>query len=189
MNIFPAGKIAMVGNGPGELGQGRGAEIDSHETVIRCNNYQLAGYEADYGARVTHWATTLHQAVHWREPSRFQRIYVTLPLFNLDFLRRHRRYYPGALDFNRAAELVGQAAFIPFAIYETVGRVSCGITLLYWLYRERGWSLADVDVYGFSFFDPAQRMHYFDPAAPSDCQHNPETELAIYNHMREGSLK
>ena len=190
MSIFPEGKIAVVGNGPCELGQGRGAEIDAHPTVIRCNNFVLAGYEADYGARATHWATAgFFPAVAWRDPAAFAGIYVTLPWFALEFHARHRRHYAAAVDLNALAALAPRAAFLPLAFYETLGRMSCGITLLYWLYRERGWSLADVDVYGFSFFDPAQGMHYFSAAEPVSGGHDPVTELAVYNHLREGSVK
>ena len=51
-----AGKtIAVVGNGPQQLGQGTGAEIEARDLVIRFNNFRLAGFEADYGKRTDIW--------------------------------------------------------------------------------------------------------------------------------------
>lgn len=50
----PYKSIAVVGNGPCELGQCRGYEIDEHDYVIRFNNYKIDGYQEDYGSKTTH---------------------------------------------------------------------------------------------------------------------------------------
>ena len=47
--------IALVGNGPSEVGKGKGPEIDAHDIVIRMNNYQTAGFEQDYGYKTDIW--------------------------------------------------------------------------------------------------------------------------------------
>ena len=47
--------IAVVGNGPSEIGKGKGAEIGSHDIVIRINNYQIEGFEQDYGTKTDIW--------------------------------------------------------------------------------------------------------------------------------------
>lgn len=49
------GSIAVVGNG--ELCRDFGSFIDSHDVVIRFNGFQIQGYEARCGRRVTHWCT------------------------------------------------------------------------------------------------------------------------------------
>lgn len=46
-----ARRVALVGNGPGLLGAGRGAEIDAQDLVVRCNFPPVAGREADVGWR------------------------------------------------------------------------------------------------------------------------------------------
>lgn len=48
--------IAIVGNGPSELYTNHGKDIDSHDIVIRMNNYRIDGYENDYGSRCDIWA-------------------------------------------------------------------------------------------------------------------------------------
>ena len=47
--------IAIVGNGPSELGSNHGKEIDNHDLVIRMNNYQIDGFEKDYGKKTDIW--------------------------------------------------------------------------------------------------------------------------------------
>jgi len=45
--------IAIVGNGPYELGKGKGKEIDAHDIVLRCNCYNISEeYNIDYGKKV-----------------------------------------------------------------------------------------------------------------------------------------
>lgn len=50
--------IALVANGPQELGRGRGKEIDAHDVVIRINQASVnAKYSADYGTKTTVWCS------------------------------------------------------------------------------------------------------------------------------------
>jgi hypothetical protein len=52
---FEGKTIAVVGNGPSELGKNKGAEIDGHDIVVRFNNYQTTGFEEDYGSKTDVW--------------------------------------------------------------------------------------------------------------------------------------
>lgn len=53
---FIKGKtVAIVGNGPSEIGKNKGKEIDAHDIVIRFNNYKIEGFEKDYGERTDIW--------------------------------------------------------------------------------------------------------------------------------------
>lgn len=54
-NLIKDKTVAIVGNGPSELGKNCGKEIDSHDVVIRINNYQISGYEKDYGSKTDIW--------------------------------------------------------------------------------------------------------------------------------------
>ncbi|ELV06260.1 glycosyltransferase family 29 protein [Brachyspira hampsonii] len=59
-NIIKQNKtIAVVGNGPQELGKGKGEEIDGHDIVIRFNNFNNVGIEKDYGTKVDIWFPNL----------------------------------------------------------------------------------------------------------------------------------
>lgn len=51
--------IAIVGNSPCELGKNKGMEIDSHDVVIRFNNFSIdEKYINDYGKKTNVWALT-----------------------------------------------------------------------------------------------------------------------------------
>lgn len=48
-------RVAIVGNGPQEIGKGRGKEIDSYDIIVRFNNFNLDGFEEDYGSKTDVW--------------------------------------------------------------------------------------------------------------------------------------
>ena len=48
--------IAVVGNGPSEVGKGHGEEIDKHDIVIRFNEFHIEGdFAKDYGIKTDVW--------------------------------------------------------------------------------------------------------------------------------------
>jgi hypothetical protein len=53
--VIKGKSVAIVGNGPSEIGKGKGTEIDSHDIVIRFNNYKTIGFEKDYGSKTDIW--------------------------------------------------------------------------------------------------------------------------------------
>lgn len=55
--------IAVVGNGPM---MGRGAEIDSHPSILRFNNFVIEGYESHVGTKTTAWCTNCWKDVRKR---------------------------------------------------------------------------------------------------------------------------
>jgi hypothetical protein len=191
MNNFPPGRIAVVGNGPSELGRGRGSEIDDHGTIIRLNNYRLGPeHTRDYGERCTHWATTLLADIDHRDPGAHDATYLVLPLLDARWWSRHARHYPPKPQVARAAALAqdGRLRQVPLGWYEALGRASAGVTLLYWLYRERGWSLDGVSLYGFSHFSPSCPHHYWDPTRPADPTHARDREALLVSRMLTGDL-
>ncbi len=58
-NLFSGNtSLAVVGNGPYELGSGNGTAIDAHDLVLRFNWRPSQGdYTADYGGKTDIWAT------------------------------------------------------------------------------------------------------------------------------------
>lgn len=55
-NYLKNKKVAVVGNGPCEIGKNKGKEIDSHDVVLRFNDYSTnSEFEQDYGKKLDIW--------------------------------------------------------------------------------------------------------------------------------------
>lgn len=57
--IKNAKSIAIVGSGPQQINKNTGKEIDSHDVVIRCNNFSGPEFEKDYGKKIDIWAKAI----------------------------------------------------------------------------------------------------------------------------------
>ena len=68
--------VAVVGNGPSQLGKGTGPEIDRHDIVIRFNTYTIdETFCSDYGTKISIWAPIRrHFTCANHDKSRYQMI-------------------------------------------------------------------------------------------------------------------
>ena len=141
--------IAIVGNGPSEIGKNKGCEIDAHDIVIRFNNFHTKNYENDYGKKTDVWVKcTSDDIKHHRSDinSNTQIIYETdfihheLPdnyIEAMDYdIKHHRAYFLG-LD---------EHLDIRNKFYQNP---STGIVIFSYIYKILG-NLKKVDLYGFS---------------------------------------
>lgn len=55
IDYFSNKKVAIVGNGPSEIGKSKGTLIDDHDVVVRFNNYVIEPFSDDYGKRTDVW--------------------------------------------------------------------------------------------------------------------------------------
>ena len=55
INMLEGKSVAIIGNGPSALGRRHGDFIDEHDIVIRFNNYQIDGFDDDYGKKTNIW--------------------------------------------------------------------------------------------------------------------------------------
>jgi hypothetical protein len=183
--------IAIVGNGPNEIGRGKGAEIDSHDVVVRCNNYEISdAYREDYGVKTTHWIYNGYPDVRARDISMYCHTYCTTPVFDerfiLNMAPQEEHDWP---DWKQIARYMrtGNMSLIPWAVIDRVLIRSAGILFLAWLYFDRlpDPNLNGVDTYGFSFFEAPQH-HYWSDEPDAILAHSPEAEKALYSAMRYG---
>lgn len=155
--------IAIVGNGPSEIGKSNGKEIDSHDIVIRFNNYRTDGFETDYGSKTDIWARgsggndvidrkQKYQLVTWEaDYSHWRVLYDYLDIM-------YRQVKGGQLIYNFDYDChlsLRNASGIDFP--------TTGLVLIWDIYQKLG-SLDNVDFYGFSFCqDMPDRYatHYF----------------------------
>ena len=176
--------IAVVGNGPGNLGTGLGAEIDAHDIVIRFNNHP-AGYEADYGSRTDIWVRGAHRDVADRTALDAGRLVV----WEMDVFR-------GVLEVPAHADILYRDALLSpdrLTHIDTGGKrqlrersglllPTSGAQVLFLLHEVLG-SLENVDVYGFSTITGGDRGHYFDERGDMGERHDAEQEGAFLRSL------
>ncbi|MGC5168495.1 glycosyltransferase family 29 protein [Luteimicrobium sp. DT211] len=173
--------IAVVGNGPGCLGAGRGPEIDAHDLVVRFNNHP-SGYEADYGARTDVWVRGAHKDVRDRpEIEELQ-----LVLWEMDFFRNLLEVPEHGDILQRDTQFSPEkVTHVPTAAKQSLRDASglllptSGAQLLWMLHQARG-GLDGVDVYGFSTIDGSEELgHYFDGLGDMGHRHDADGEGAF----------
>lgn len=163
--------IAIVGNSGCEIGKNKGKEIDSHDIVIRFNNYP-EGYENDYGSKTNVWVHSCDpEIVYNRDISSFDFV-----LWRYNFFTRNiKSFFQEELYSNiknhpekiisLSEELVGTSKFMDIKIPTT------GAVLTY-IFIKRFNSLKNVDFYGFSFLENLDDMtHYYDNMCSIAAEH------------------
>ena len=153
-----AKSLALVGNAPALIGSGDGAGIDARDCVIRINDFQTDGFEADVGGRTSLWYSAAARTARPRNMLTatptwvYQEKSYELPLIG-DFSR---------LRLGRELDLP-DACLLPPDIHYLSSRLICpwptsGLRLIGLLefLVQRPYAL-----YGFEFFRE-QRMHYYE---------------------------
>ena len=161
--ILEGKSVAVVGNGPSELGKSKGREIDSHDIVIRFNNYAVDGYENDYGTKTNIWVRggspqvedrskyIKYLAILW-EPD-YE--HFSICFNNLDILYRDVQNGVICSNFDYKTHL---------ALRNAIGMhfsPTTGLLCIHWLLSL---NLKKLDFYGFSFLDEfsPSRVHYYE---------------------------
>ncbi len=156
--------VAVVGNGPSEIGKGKGSEIDSHDIVIRINNYQTEGFEQDYGSKTDIWVRgfggedlkdyTLNNNYLF---AGITGDYFHIPLFwEFQLERIYRDLYSEILTAYISPDHYRRL------LYEFEGDPTTGLSLIYTLLDLT--PRKNVDFYGFSCFEDefaGYATHYF----------------------------
>lgn len=165
---FPDGRIALIGNSACEVGLGKGGEIDAHDHVFRFNNFELSN-AVDYGKKTTGWITSFWYDIQPRNLDEFRHIYCPLPLTDVLWFQKYHSMYGHGHNLPLAHQSRDKTEFIPFEYFEWLRMLaqhpSTGLSFIYWLWAEN--KLADVDIYGFAFFDESVAHHYYE-----DVRHN-----------------
>lgn len=172
------GAFCVVGNGPSELGRGRGGTIDLHKVVIRINAYDLSHPE-DYGSKQSVWVRVPNEeasADHARNNS-----YFIIASNQFEYKRSETDKYclhPYLLEM--------KITTIPPAVFqELIARLNClpstGLALLYWIYTLTG-PIPREQIYGFSHVEQLDdfRTHYYKDAEERTIhQHAWDKEIVV----------
>lgn len=166
--------IAVVGNGPSEIGKGKGAEIDAHDIVIRMNNYKTEGYEQDYGSKTDIWvrgaggddvldytSVSNYKACVWAVSHKnFMVHFDNLELLNRDL--KNPNILIIDLPFDNLNSLKKESG-ITFP--------STGLGFIYYMMKKC--SAKQVDFYGFSFLEEnfaGYATHYFNDRSEDEAR-------------------
>lgn len=131
LSDFIGKTVAVVGNGV--FKEKKGEEIDSHDVVVRINNFVIDGYEELVGSKVSFWCTNACHTIHLPHPNVPTRV---RPVFCPYFFSKER--------YDRFLESGYQVTFLS---KKKKVRMLTGVSFLSLL------SVVDIvaDVYGFDF--------------------------------------
>ncbi len=156
-DLISGKSVAIVGNGPSEVGLGLGAEIESHDVVIRFNNFKVDGFEADYGCRTDIWVKCQRNDVVHRKLKD-----VSLILYEPDWDRTpiFEEYIKVILSDDAPADFfrTEEHSHLYAALKSSP---STGLVLIDNIFK---YNPREVDVYGFQFLQEIQDgvcSHYF----------------------------
>lgn len=154
-----AGDVILIGNSPKLLGTGRGAEIDSHDRVIRLNDFRLDGFEADIGRRTDLWFSSANRLARPNLGKAIDaHIWISQP--HPQHLPQFASFIRGRLGLELSQD---RTCFLPAWMHQLSAqmiypRPTSGFRLIGLLEFFVGRPYA---ITGFSFFQDAQ-MHYFE---------------------------
>lgn len=185
-SLFKDKTIAIVGNSGCELNQNKGSEIDSHDIVIRFNNYpEDEKWAKDYGKKTDIWVRNL--SVDLIQKDRLDQyayiiqnddlIYRKNTDRNLDLIyetyNNNKNYYILPIDFRR--ELKTKYG---------INRATSGCNILWTLYKLFG-TLDKVDIYGFSFLSKNYKdtEHYYDTVSKLSKFHDMKIEIDFLHKL------
>jgi Glycosyltransferase family 29 (sialyltransferase) len=192
--------LAIVGNAGylSELAQGE--LIDSHDLVLRMNNFRVAGFERQVGTRTDIFLTTFHSDVDLSNPALAdaQLIVASVPCNFAKSRGRGLQQRHAEFIVRGVRQMERREVFVPAIDYFTAARRAIGrypstgamavLLALDFLLPVCG----EIYVTGFSFF--AGRGHYFHGAPVAANNHDPGREQALLGerlapHVSSGRVR
>ena len=183
INFIKDKKIAIVGNGPQEIGKNKGAEIDAHDVVIRFNKFKLDGYESDYGIKTDVWCRNfqsvnenwicpasaklvIYKGDYWHQP------FITEKYFKKDIIKDDVLIDCIGYEENKTVK----------KYFPNQNDPTLGFSIALWI-LDYFKSFKNVDFYGFSFLEDTYKgcLHYFDN------QENIQNQIQMLHHHKEES--
>lgn len=163
-NAIKGKSIAVVGNGPQELGKGKGYEIDSHDIVIRFNNFNTNGFEKDYGSKTDIFIR--NASIELKDVDRqFNKICVWEPDFYHFIIPQYildRLYADIVNNKFQTTYLNYEMHNIPKIESDIKTNLTSGTLIIYFLFKINKISIKDI--YGFSFIKndyDSNSYHYY----------------------------
>ena len=158
--------IAVVGNGPSEIGKGLGKEIDSHDIVIRFNNYSTEGFEEDYGTKTNIWVrgSGASDVINREVISNYDLVIFEGDYYHLPIIPKgHPEVLFDYLKQNTAMAYFDCQTHQTLKEYSGIEFPTSGLVTIWAIYLMKD-AIRKLDVYGFAFRQEIQNgiaTHYF----------------------------
>ena len=180
------GKVAIVGNGPQELGKGSGPEIDSANLVVRFNTFSTKyPHSQDYGTKTDVWVRMIpHPYVRYQaEPEGLSQVMIT-------GANRLHRFYSNWEWIYKQIDVLPNLGFTPsrpfIELTKQLGNIpTSGLLLAYMTYKEIG-PLPEGTVFGSSFvegYNEKAVYHASDNHAAMSGRHDFDKEVAFFRSI------
>ncbi len=179
--------IAVVGNGPVEVGKGHGQEIDNHDIVIRFNEFHTEGdYAKDYGSKTDVWVNySANQDFCNFDKNIDCKLF--LWIFDSLYFRRDIALENMFSVIDKEWDIYGiDTAKEIWNKYQFYHSPTTGFYLIMHLYNLRK-TFENIDFYGFKFLetDNSSQLHYFagDDSFEAHPWHNFDAEAEFLKHF------
>ncbi len=185
-NYIKGKSVAIVGNSGGELGKNKGSEIDSHDVVIRFNNYP-DNFVDDYGQKTNIW---LHGVGAYqndirddRDLSKIDLVVWYYDIWNADLRFNHLDVlYENLINYPDKIVCITSKYNHELSVNYDIPFPSSGALTIYSIIKDGKCSYADV--YGFSFLeDNPSFTHYFDNVSRLDADHDMSPEMNMLKEV------
>lgn len=148
--------IAIIGNGPSQLGKKTGEEIDKHEIVVRFNNYEIDGYEDDYGEKCDIWAISMAlNTVYRRSEIAYYKFILVVVTSNW--------LQPSRINILRSMQMAGIKVILinawPSIVNTNIRLPSTGLIVLDYFYGKG--QKENIHLFGFDLNQENGVCHYF----------------------------
>lgn len=182
------GNIAIVGNGPQELGTGNGEHIDAAGLVVRFNNFNTSyPYSHDYGSKTDIWVRMIPHPYVKGEPANVD----SLSQVMVTGANRLHRFYSNWEWFHVNINRLPGLCFTPsrpfIELADELGTIpTSGLLLAYMAYLEIG-PLKEGTVFGASFAEKgasdSQMYHCSDRTAAFSGRHDMDREKEFFQQI------
>lgn len=157
--------IAIVGNGPSEVGKCNGQTIDDHDIVIRFNNYKVDGFEKDYGTRTDIWVRGSGASdVKDRDMEPFKLVIWEADYYHYPIINMHTdTIYSNSILNTTPNIYFDYETHLKLRKESLIEFPTTGLVTIYAILNLVG-DLDKIDIYGFSFLQnklDGHASHYF----------------------------
>jgi hypothetical protein len=166
--------MAIVGNGAHELGTGNGTEIDSHDIVVRFNNFnESSTYIKDYGAKTN----IIFQGNDINSYKKNCDIMVFIMIYSMPFSLDFIREYSERPKVNLTT-IENSIAYCEIQKKYNLFWPSSGFRALYYFKETLKLNIKSRDVYGFSFnYNKPVEGHYEGYYVRDTVSHDMDVEI------------